>query len=350
MKYIKRFDEALPYNTYISSSGANFPNVSFVDEGSAVYFNRRSSDIIKAGDIIFLNNNEELYVCDKNDWNTSLGLAQGVVVVPSNHTPDETVRIMSLKAMNYSNPEQGGANQGIMWGGYNVNLAGLTDYTLVPTTSNDSSTTKGASSWSRLPSNSTNGNFTGDTCYTDPGTRYYNTSEAMCPSPYLEDGTQNPDYIENSSSSALAGKNACSDFRGRLNTAVICDAATGQTDWETASAITNSSGMGFYPAACCCRRYHTVGIAKGEWYLPAAGELGYMMPRFAEIQGALSTLSSQGAVLLNTAAYYWSSSEYSATDARGVNSSSGNVNYASKYSYGYVRAFASVPLARLRFL
>ena len=54
-------------------------------------------------------------------------------------------------------------------------------------------------------------------------------------------------------------------------------------------------------------------------------------------------------MLLNTAANYWSSSEYSATNARNVNSNNGNINNNNKNNNNYVRAFASVPLARLRF-
>ena len=343
IEHLKQFNDAESYKDYIFSTDAAFPNVSYVGETDKVYYN--PNRINQAGDIIYLSNNK-LYVIKKELYSSSLGAAQAVVVVPSNHTPDGTIRVMSLKGMRYDNPTSGGSDQGMYWGGYGVDLSGLTNYDLVPTTSNNGSTTVGASSWSRLPSNSTNGYFTGNTCYTDPGTRYYNTSEAMCPSPYLKDNLQNPAYIENSSGSVLNGRNACADFNGKLNTAIICSAATGQSDWMTASAITNESGATYYPAACCCARYGTDGITSGNWYLPACGELGYIMPRFMEIQNGLS---KAGGVLLGTSNYYWSSSEYSSNHARYVSTANGNVNGNYKYGNSYVRAFAALPLSSLSF-
>jgi hypothetical protein len=61
------------------------------------------------------------------------------------------------------------------------------------------------------------------------------------PSPYLEDGSRNPSYYTNDTSKYPGlSANCLSDFDGVGNTAVITAVATGQTDWKTASAITNS--------------------------------------------------------------------------------------------------------------
>ena len=344
LEHLKSFADVDSYKQHILSSNAVFPNVSYVGETDKVYYNPHRD--IQAGEIIYLNGGK-LYATKLSNWNSSLGTAQGVVVVPASHTTDDTVRIVSLVPMSCDTPEAGGsAELEIYWGGYGDDLTGLTNYSLVPTTSNNDSTTIGTDSMSRLPSNSTNGNFTGATCVTDIETKYYNPSEPMCPSPYLRDNTQNPAYIGNTN-----GRIATSDFDGLKNTDIICASATGQSDWQTASVITNSYSSGYYPAACCCKRYGTSGLPSGDWYLPACGELGYIMPRFKQIQDSLQGIidSGQVAVLLHARYAYWSSTEYSSYFARRVGTGNGNVDSAAKSSGLFVRAFASVPLLSLSF-
>ena len=344
LEHLKSFADVDSYKEHIFSSGAVFPNVSYVGETDKVYYNPHRD--IQAGEIIYLNGGK-LYATKLSNWNSSLGTAQGVVVVPASHTTDDTVRIISLVPMSCNTPDAGGSEgEGICWGGYGVDLTGLTNYDLVPTTSNNDSTTIGTNSWSSLPSNSTNGKFTGATCVTDTETKYNNPSEPMCPSPYLRDNTQNPAYIGNTN-----GKIATSDFDGHRNTDIICASATAQSDWQTASAITNSDLSGYYTAACCCRRYGTSGLPSGNWYLPACGELGYIIPRFKQIQDSLQGIidSGQVAVLLRTDECYWSSTESSNIAACYVFTYDGSVEYDDKaYAY-YVRAFASVPVSSLSF-
>ena len=344
LEHLKSFADVDSYKQHIFSSNAVFPNVSYVGETDKVYYNPHRD--IQAGEIIYLNGGK-LYATKLSNWNSSLGTAQGVVVVPASHTTDGTVRIISLVPMSCGTPDVGGsAEEGMCWGGNGVDLTGLTNYDLVPTTSNNDSTTIGTSSWSRLPSNNTNGNFTGATCVTDIETKYYNPSQPMCPSPYLRDNTQNPAYIGNTN-----GRIATSDFDGRRNTDIICASATGQSDWQTASVITNSDSSGYYPAACCCRRYGTSGLPSGNWYLPSCGELGYINPRFKQIQDSLQGIidSGQVAALLPTADNYWSSTEYNSAVAHYVDTHTGLVNFYSKDRDICVRAFASVPLSSLSF-
>ena len=344
LEHLKSFADVDSYKQHILSSNAVFPNVSYVGETDKVYYNPHRD--IQAGEIIYLNGGN-LYATKLSNWNSSLGTAQGVVVVPASHTTDDTVRIISLVPMSCNTPDVGGsAEEEICWGNYDVDLTGLTNYDLVPTTSNNDSTTIGTNSWSRLPSNSTNGNFTGATCVTDTETKYYDQTGPMCPSPYLRDNTQNPAYILNTN-----GRIATSDFDGSRNTDIICTSATGQSDWQTASVITNNSSSGFYPAACCCRRYGTSGLPSGNWYLPACGELGYIMPRFKQIQDSLQGIidSGQVAVLLRTSGYYCSSTEYTGGAARVMSPNYGDVGNLGKDSGLFVRAFASVPLSSLSF-
>ena len=344
LEHLKSFADVDSYKQHIFSSNAVFPNVSYVGETDKVYYNPHRD--IQAGEIIYLNGGK-LYATKLSNWNSSLGTAQGVVVVPASHTTDDTVRIISLVPMSCNTPDVGGsAEEEICWGNYDVDLTGLTNYDLVPTTSNNDSTTIGTNSWSRLPSNSTNGAFTGATCVTDTETKYYNPSEPMCPSPYLRDNTQNPAYIGNTN-----GKIATSDFDGHRNTDIICASATGQSDWQTASVIKNNTFPGYYPSACCCRRYGTSGLPSGNWYLPSCGELGYIMPRFKQIQDSLQGIidSGQVAVLLFTSEGYWSSTEYSSSNVFHVDTDTGLVDNNVKDTTYFVRAFASVPVSSLSF-
>ena len=111
--------------------------------------------------------------------------------------------------------------------------------------------------------------------------------------------------------------------------------------------ITNSYSAGNYPAACCCWRFHTVADNQGDWYLPAGGELGYIMPFFTQHNNAISRINqvygeSSFAVALESSYYHWSSSEYSSSAAYNVGTDDGRVDYYSKHLGRYVRAFRPV--------
>lgn len=54
--------------------------------------------------------------------------------------------------------------------------------------------------------------------------------------------------------------------------------------------VENYYGYGYSPAACCCWRYHTKGTNQGDWYLPAAGELGYIVVRYQTIKNDLKLI------------------------------------------------------------
>ena len=78
------------------------------------------------------------------------------------------------------------------------------------------------------------------------------------------------------------------------------------------------------------------------------GELGYIMPKWNEIQGAISNIntvygSNVVAVSLNVSGNYWSSSEYSSNDARYLYTGKGIVSdYYKSSKLLCVRAFLRV--------
>ena len=271
----------------------------------------------------------------------------GVVVIPGSHNVygDGSCAVMSLKEMNYTTPDSGSTSyQYMYWGQYNVDISNMTNFNQVCYVGSNGTvnkTVQGAYDYAYLPSDkfSTVQNpYDKDTYF------YYNDNDKYIPSPYNDDDTRNTAYYQTSSPSS--SNNAMSDFDGVGNTTKLINLATGQSNWKTASSITNNSGSGYSPSACCCWRYHTEGTKQGDWYLPACGELGYIMPKFNKINQAISTLisayGSSVGVQVNVGNLYWSSSEYSSTYARGVDTDRGSVYYYSKGNFIYVRAFLRV--------
>ena len=82
------------------------------------------------------------------------------------------------------------------------------------------------------------------------------------------------------------------------------------------------------------------------WYMPACGEIGYIMPNFSANNTALSNISSlygsTVAVQLRNY-YYWSSSVYDSNRVRYVSAGDGRgFNFNKEYN-SYLRAFCALP-------
>lgn len=260
-----------------------------------------------AGDIAYWDGSKVKTVSQEN-WDASLGTPVGVVVVPTGFAPDGKARMLSLQWASSSSTSSTSASY-MVWSNVKVDTT-LTNHTMVPTTDNAGSTTTGSNGNGYLPSDK----FTGATSYVDTTAKYDRTSN-MIPSPYLGD-KPNPAYY-----AAISGyNNALADFDGKGNTDVLV-------------------GLGAdYVAANAARNYKAAGAEEIEWYLPAAGELGFMLPRFNKIQAALAKVSSPQL----DRSYSWSSSEYSSNNAYGVNTRNGIVGNLSKGYDSYVRPFAII--------
>lgn len=239
--------------------------------------------------------------------------------------------------MNSTAPDEGSTSYTYMyWGGYN-NDTSLYNYTYVATIGSATAQTENVSLTaysSYLPSDT----FTATTCVKDTNAFYSSSERTAIPSPYLTDGSRNSQYYTN-------GNNAISDFDGVGNTNILIGLATGE-DWKNATSITNNSGSTYYPAACCCWRYSTVGTVQGDWYLPACGELGYLCARFKTINNTIRYLIDSGfsdsCSLVGSSVTLWSSSECSSTLARAVDTGSGYVHNSNKNINSPVRAFLRV--------
>ena len=163
----------------------------------------------------------------------------------------------------------------------------------------------------------------------------------MCPSPFKGTSPFEPDAELNPWS--VKEGTATADYDGKGNTEKILAQMTDDS-WKTSETIhkTNSStasdSANYYPAAACCWRYSTPGTIKGQWYLPACGELGYIIPRMNTLNKILNAIpnangGTRKAVPLNYRGSYWSSSEYSSHDARCVGQYYGDVSNYYKYNY-----------------
>lgn len=311
-----------------------------------------------AGDICFHDAQEDsVIIVSQTQWNINDYPATryypiGVVVVPSSHNVygDGSCGVMSLKNMNTSTPDEGStSDQHICWGQSETDLSGLHNYSQVCHVGNNGNvyeTVRETTTDAFLPSDQTSFDAV-DNPYDLETNYYYNDSDCYIPSPYKNDGSFNLEYARTTPPSST--KNALSDFDGVGNTKVLCEAATAQSNWKTASSITNNSGSGYSPAACCCWRYHTDGTSQGDWYLPACGELGYMIVRLKKINETIDKMctayGSSVGVELDTRIGYWSSTKctmYSSNEARYMNTYDGYVEYGGELYNGYVRAWLQV--------
>ena len=260
------------------------------------------------GDIAYWDGSKVKTV-SRDNWGTSLGTPVGVVVVPSGFAPDGKARMLSLNWASSSSTSSTSAED-IMWD-FMFDDTSLTNYDRVPTTDNAGSTTTGSHDGGFLPSD----DFHGTTSYVDSIAKY-NGSTPYIPSPYLGD-KPNPAYY-----APISGyNNALADFDGKGNTDVLV-------------------GLGAnYVAANAARNYKVAGAEEIEWYLPAAGELGYLMVRFGEIANALYAVRDSSSLYHHN---YWSSSEYSSDSAYCVETYRGYVGGNDKSFNSYVRPFAII--------
>ena len=285
----------------------------------------------------------------------------GVVVVPASHTDDGTARIISLASMDYNNPDNGNTNRNVSmcWGGDGYDILTLKKCQYSPRINTDLGIAFGDTQriidWINqvyyLSSDyyfSTT--YEGPTNPYDTATCYGSSSSYACPSPYLNDGSKNELYSQVYDNGSGIG-NMAEQMDGRVNTNVILDIDNNNsTDWQTASTITNTGRTEtIHPAAQCCWRYHTVGTNQGDWYLPAAGELGYLASRWDIINTSIQKVISSGfeALVLSVTNNGWLSST---TGGGGSDYVVGftlyyrhcYLNGFSKYYNFYVRAFLAV--------
>lgn len=263
--------------------------------------------VANVGDIAYKASNGKIKTIALDAWSSALGTAIGVVVIPSGFAPDNGLaRIISLYWGTRSSTSA--TTVTIMkWSTGSIDTS-LVNHTRVPITNSINSGITGYSNSGYLPSD----RFTGTVSRIDPEAKYSGSSSYI-PSPYLGDKPNPEYYVE------IEGNNALSDFDGKGNTDVLVALGTG------------------YYAANAARNYKAAGAEEIEWYLPAMGELGYMLPRFNVIE---TTLASVSASKLDSVNNFWSSTELSSVYAYMARIDNGQINYNSKANNASVRPFA----------
>ena len=320
------------------------------------------SESVAADICIVENNTLEKYIVDGNSYSVDLFPSEqytpiGVVVVPASHTDDGTARIISLASMDYNNPEAGSTDGhiGIAWGGYSSDVPNLDYKVMSPYIAEDIRNITGEQQiigWSDINDNAC---FLPSDYYNsypnpyDEGTYYYTGTTTSSTyragsSPYLTGGAKNEIYHDISNTGSIL-----TDMDGKSNTEKILAVDNGSsTDWQTTATITNSGYTEtIHPAVQCCWRYHTIGTQQGDWYLPAAGELGYLASRWKAIDNSINKLVSSGfEALALPLGYYscWSSTVYSSYRAVLLSFYRyyAKLGCYPKYNGIYVRAFLPV--------
>lgn len=353
--YIKHFQNDAEYQQFLNSSDFIRPNVSSVRELKKAFYHslndKTSLSNAKVGDIVLYDtkNNKKVAVSQDalnlNDYPASQFAPVGVVVIPASHDVYNTgeCAIISLDAMHYEHPDTGSDNEKLSWGGKGLDIDNLVNYInlpLIDTNLQSNDIVGELEDAAYMPSSRFTDIKPVENNGLDTKAGYFNGEYSVefktIPSPYVENEQKNASY-----STQTVEANALSDFNGKLNTEVILENATAQADWKTAQTIENKTGAGFYPVACCCWRYNTPGTLQGDWYLPALGELGYLMARFDEVQEGLQAVKNTYNVgyTMREDKSMWSSTEFNDTKVRYIDTEDGRVGTTDKAYKLYGRAF-----------
>jgi hypothetical protein len=304
MKYLKIFENESNYTSYKNSEDYITPNVSMIKATGGTKCKPYIPPQVLVGDVAYWDGSS-VKTTPLSEWNTSLGTPVGVVVVPKGFAPDGRPRIISLLGIDEDGNTSTSA--GLLWWGVFGNDTSLTNFNRVPTTDNTGSTSNGSNSLGYLPSDI----FAGSVSFVDPKAKYEGTNH-LIPSPYLGD-VPNPEY-----SKEISGyNNVLSDFNGLSNTETLV-------------------GLGTENVAANAAYNYNDGASNLQWYLPAMGELGYLMPRFDEINNVIIALD--GVSL--TFDYYWGSSERNSNGVYTLSTCDGSVSKLDKDGGCLVRPFS----------
>ena len=280
----------------------------------------------------------------------------GIVVIPANvskelypdgHQCKGKPVIMSLNYMRFDTPDVGGNIQKMLWNNNNTNgvLKKFPSCAQITNTSVDENVTeyqiKPLTSGTHLPSSKI---LSKQECIVAPKLYYVSTTLMHC-SPVIfnyKNGKVdlNPQY-KNAPTTC-----SCTDVDGISNTNNIIKNIDDE-NWKTSNEILcdKYNEINSYPAASCCWRYHIDGIDnQGDWYLPALGELCFIMPFYKEhnesLEKIINIYKNNISVLLEDMINHWSSTEVSNSGAWAVHTQYGlvNGNIAKTNEFG-VRAF-----------
>lgn len=303
-----------------------------------------------AGDVCFYDSATDSKVFYRLDEGTDIipetCTPIGVVVIPASHDVYGTGEcgVMSLNTMDCDSPFTGSLNEQRMVFGLDYDLS-TPDFVSINFVGQDeiiNGEVQGTHTNAYLPSNGSSFVFYDINNPYDNDTYYLYKKGYYAPSPYNNDDSRNLNYH----TSATTVDNCLNDFSGKENSLIILK-PRGNKDYKEWSPKPND--LYSYPAASCCDMYYTVGTNQTDWYLPAVGELGYVVPKLTEIHNALTVVSKlygNAVDIMRHAGHMYhtaTSSEFSKSEIWVIYINQGNVIPVSKTSQHYVRAFLRVP-------
>lgn len=245
--------------------GDTFDNI----DDCQYYFNKIMMDVVLAD-----KNSGNISIVKKDDFNFNTYLNGyepiGIVVVPFEHNvyEDNSCGVMGLRFLSDSNKEYGSSQLNeIIITDVTQLLGTLIDYTVrYPYIINDSKQRLLAwNTQSFIPSDIFSKEFDtarSDMCIHDNNSYYTPSTVNRGQSPYLTDGSRNTVYLDH------------------IDTGTSPDIMNGYNIYN---------GRELSPSI----DFHTISTGKGDWYIPATGELRYMMSRLGSITWTLRALKNR---------------------------------------------------------
>ena len=170
--------------------------------------------------------------------------------------------------------------------------------------------------------------------------RFVSLNYMNCDTPTT--GTENPKYIYfgnygTTIGNVKGGTDKTSYIGGKWNTQQCVSKATNQG--VICDGVTNNSGTGYSPAACCCVAYSTPGTKSGDWYLPMPGELYQIYENKTAINEKRTAIKGS---VFSESYFYWSSREYSSYSEYFVDLYGGDIASNQKNYLNYVLGFLAL--------
>lgn len=322
MEYLMSFIDNTEHNEYYEIVEKIYPNVSYLkDSNYVMYMEKPIPSPIKC---VFYDSatNEFVKIYSGNVRYVDSYTPIGVEIIPPYHDIYGNGKggVISLKYMDNNNPTIGTLSTDVkMCWGPNVDEPNLFNGSRVVVLTSDGSLS--VQNFGYLIKNGS-----------------YNYGSGHIPNPYNEDKSRNPQYY----SRKETGNNALSDFKGKQNTQYLVN-TRGVKDYSTWKP--SSTAIKDYPAASVCNMYSTIGTYQGDWYLPSAGELGYLMVFWDEVQRCFDVIrqyyGEESAVNPLNGDGLWTSTENQAKNARYVETNNG-LGYSDKTTNYRIRAFIQI--------
>ena len=350
MKYFRLWTTNEQHAAYTGSTKYVEPYVGVSLASNDVFYNRTPLTGMSVGSILY---DDGFYAQTVDDIAYDPDRVPiAICVIPEGFLPDEDghaskARVMSLVYVHTgaTSGSTGTTNAAMQWCTVNGIDTPLKNYTTVNTVDPYASgsydgTTIGSAGNAFLASPYFNRGGLRNLVDSYSATTWYYTHDEMtantcyyAASPFMKDPVTGKEVLCSVYADTGNTTNCLSDFNGKGNTAVLHSISV------TGSAYTAADSCHIFCPKDCTR------IPTNSWYLPAEGELAFIVSRFTQLNASLNKLRTVGwsAYASSLAATsFWSSTEYNGTNARCVYAGNGYVGNNTKASTRCVRAFAQV--------